>query len=128
MYNCCRYVDRDTAFRLNLSYVEPDGTVVMKADNTTRLERGQHRNRLVFVYLSWANPPDFPPQCEDRDTEIIHTWTLHPRFEEGALGLWYDPSLSGHPCPLTNRISIHRCMASVLDHKCQLANRKSPSH
>ncbi|KAI0732372.1 glycoside hydrolase family 16 protein [Fomitopsis betulina] len=40
------YTDRDTAFANGLAYVESDGIVVMKGDNTTWLQEGQERNSI----------------------------------------------------------------------------------
>ncbi|KZT74648.1 glycoside hydrolase family 16 protein [Daedalea quercina L-15889] len=40
------YTDRNTAFADGLAYVESDGTVVMKGDNTTWLQEGQNRNSV----------------------------------------------------------------------------------
>ncbi|KAH8102642.1 glycoside hydrolase family 16 protein [Cristinia sonorae] len=40
------YTDRDTAFAKNLAFVEPDGTVIMKGDNTTWLGPDVYRNSV----------------------------------------------------------------------------------
>ncbi|TFY69781.1 hypothetical protein EVJ58_g225 [Rhodofomes roseus] len=40
------YTDRNTAFADGLAYVESDGIVVMKGDNTTSLSEGQNRNSV----------------------------------------------------------------------------------
>ncbi|CAE6490583.1 unnamed protein product [Rhizoctonia solani] len=40
------YVDRETAFRERLAYVTPDNKIVMKVDNTTVLQAGQHRKSV----------------------------------------------------------------------------------
>ncbi|KAF8609134.1 hypothetical protein BDV93DRAFT_601844 [Ceratobasidium sp. AG-I] len=40
------YVDRDTAFREGLAYVTPNNKIVMKVDNTTVLQQGQHRKSV----------------------------------------------------------------------------------
>ncbi|KAH9937666.1 concanavalin A-like lectin/glucanase domain-containing protein [Fomitopsis serialis] len=40
------YTDRNTAFADGLAYVESDGIVVMKGDNTTTLSNGQYRNSV----------------------------------------------------------------------------------
>lgn len=45
------YTDRDTAFADGLAYVESDGVVVMKGDNTTYLQEGQNRNRRVVLVV-----------------------------------------------------------------------------
>ena len=39
------YTDRDFAIGEGLAFVNPDGTVVMKGDNTTSLPSGAYRNR-----------------------------------------------------------------------------------
>ena len=39
------YVDRNTSIRSRLIYTRGDGKVIMKGDNSTRLERGAHRPR-----------------------------------------------------------------------------------
>ncbi|EPT04304.1 hypothetical protein FOMPIDRAFT_159190 [Fomitopsis schrenkii] len=40
------YTDQETAFAEGLAYVESDGIVVMKGDNTTWLQEGQYRNSV----------------------------------------------------------------------------------
>ncbi|CAA7268897.1 unnamed protein product [Cyclocybe aegerita] len=40
------YINRTTAFEKNLAYVTDDNKVVMRTDNTSTLERGQHRNSV----------------------------------------------------------------------------------
>jgi hypothetical protein len=39
------YVDAQTAFSRGLAYVQDDGTVIMKGDDTSVLDYGAYRNR-----------------------------------------------------------------------------------
>ena len=41
------YTTKDFAFSNGLAYVQDDGIVVMKGDNTTQLASGVYRNRYV---------------------------------------------------------------------------------
>ncbi|EIW86684.1 glycoside hydrolase family 16 protein [Coniophora puteana RWD-64-598 SS2] len=42
------YVDRDTAFSSGLAYVQADGKVIMKGDDTTQLPYGTNRSRYCL--------------------------------------------------------------------------------
>lgn len=45
------FVNESTAYANGLAYVQDDGTVIMKADDTTDLANGVFRNRWVFPYF-----------------------------------------------------------------------------
>ncbi|KAF8203636.1 glycoside hydrolase family 16 protein [Pholiota molesta] len=44
-----RYVNRTTALANRLVYIQNDGKVIMKADNTTKLAKGVYRERLHII-------------------------------------------------------------------------------
>jgi len=46
------YVNASYAFQNGLVYVEDDGTVIMKGDNTSWLASGQYRDRWATRHLS----------------------------------------------------------------------------
>jgi hypothetical protein len=48
----CSYINRTAAFDSGLVYYEDNGTVIMKADDTTHLPKGDFRNRFTARYLS----------------------------------------------------------------------------
>jgi len=49
------YTDRETAFAAGLAYVNPDGTVVMKGDNTTTLQPGINRSSVRISSIPQYN-------------------------------------------------------------------------
>jgi len=48
------FLDRTAAFDKKLVYYENDGTVIMKGDNFTTLERGRYRDRLETLTKQFA--------------------------------------------------------------------------
>ena len=49
-YRLCSYINKTAAFESGLVSVEDDGSVIMKADDTTKLDRGVFRNRFGHVH------------------------------------------------------------------------------
>ena len=49
----CSFVNESTAFAKGLVSIQEDGTVIMKADDTTDLASGVFRDRWVLVILLW---------------------------------------------------------------------------
>ena len=49
-YGLCSYINKTAAFESGLVSVKDDGTVIMKADDTTKLDRGVFRNRFGHVH------------------------------------------------------------------------------
>lgn len=58
------YVNRSRAFDAQLVYARDDGTVIMKGDDTTKLDWGVFRERYVLYDLEFYDLM-FKPQCAD---------------------------------------------------------------
>jgi hypothetical protein len=57
------YVNDTYAFQNGLAYVNDDGTVVMKGDNTTWLPEGQNRSRCGPLFILAIPPPSSFAVC-----------------------------------------------------------------
>ena len=49
-YKLCSYINKTAAFESGLVSVKDDGLIIMKADDTTKLNRGVFRNRFGHVH------------------------------------------------------------------------------
>ena len=49
--NDCSFVNESTALANGLVSIQDDGTVIMKADDTSNLASGEFRDRWICLYL-----------------------------------------------------------------------------
>ncbi len=49
--NLTSYTTREYAFQQGLAYVDDNGTVIMKGDDTTQLTAGVYRDRRVYSHI-----------------------------------------------------------------------------
>jgi len=49
-HRLCSYINKTAAFESGLVSIKEDGLVIMKADDTTKLDRGVFRNRFGHVH------------------------------------------------------------------------------
>jgi hypothetical protein len=74
------YLNRDGAFRNNLSYVQPDNTVVISVDDYTHLGAGQKRNSVRISSKKAYNGGLFVMDAYGKHVSssfLVHVLTLH---------------------------------------------------
>jgi len=112
------YVSRDDAFGAGLAYVRDDGVAIMKVDDTTQLNPGDHRKSVRIhtkkswtqgLFISdivqmpygcsvwpafWSNGPDWPQFGEIDVIEGVHNTTRNSMTLHTSPGCTLDDSKS----------------------------------
>lgn len=69
-------MNRSRAFDAQLVYTQDDGTVIMKGDDTTKLDLGVFRERYVLYDLEFCDLM-LQTQCTDIKLCSVQYWSIH---------------------------------------------------
>lgn len=72
----CSYVNRSRAYDAQLVYTQDDGTVIMKGDDTTKLDLGVFRERYVLYDLEFCDLM-IQTQCADIELCSVQYRPIH---------------------------------------------------